>query len=78
MVNEGQVMDAILNFEKMAKGAEKMLNNEVVKNSPFLLQMFTNWKIKCEARAQVLKWVVGIDYLKYETPDFNLSDHPNK
>lgn len=65
MRTENEIRASLAEMERMATDAKRMLEtNDTVKNSKVLTDRFTNWMIRSEARANILKWVLCLPYLE--------------
>lgn len=66
--SEQEIRDSLAEMERMAKAAEDILNSGKVKDIPVLLKNFELWKERSKARANILKWALGLPYLEELPP----------
>lgn len=69
---EQEIRDSIIEMERMALSAKNALNTPTVKESPFLTRKFELWEHRCQARVNILKWVLDEPYLTDEQIEVNL------
>ena len=63
MRTKEEIEDSLKEMERMAEAALRGKSIAMKKGVPFLVEKFEEWRIKCKARAQILKWVLEIDYI---------------
>jgi len=68
MRTELEVKSSLAEMERMTKDARAILNNDTVIKSKVLTDKFNEWMHRCEARANILKWVLCLPYLEEASP----------
>ncbi len=63
MRTKEQIEESLAEMEAMAERALNGKRIAVKNNCASLVKIFEEWRIKCNARAQILKWVLEIDYI---------------
>jgi len=75
MRTENEIRASLAEMERMANDAKRMLeSNDIVKKSKVLTDRFTNWMIRSEARANILKWVLCLPYLEDQMTSLNSNE----
>lgn len=68
MRSEKEIRESLAEMERMANSADNLLNSGKLNGIPVLIEKFTMWKEKSKARANILKWVLGLPYLDESPP----------
>src|SRR5690606_21382360 len=59
MRTKDEIERSLAEMKRMADDARRGLANAKEMNAPVLVKYFEQWETKCEARAQILSWVLG-------------------
>lgn len=63
MKTEEEIRSSLSEMERMTKDALRGKSTAMKNNCKFLVDKFQEWRVKSEARAQILRWVLDMEDL---------------
>ena len=70
MRTEAEIRRSLAEMERMAESALKGKSIAMKNSCKFLVDKFQEWRIKSEARAQILRWVLDMEEVDF-SKEFN-------